>query len=305
MLKNTIARGLVVSLFLVVGCESQTVKQNSIDEIVAAYEQAQADRQYATHLRPMLPEELASLPADQLMLRDFPGEREQTPVVESSHAMKEIDQAELEKLSQYFEMPVLPTHVMEFKTVSKEDKTTQTNVTPLYLVQNGEGWNVIVGVMKSQGEIEKSYQEERLTFNEDDGLWKQHWELQFDKGGDYDYEIVVQKSGTDTPEQVVLAKDEVKFPADRKVIRFHLMPEGAENVFEPRSTGGFSLPFAYQAGNRAMSAATELPLEAISLYEPNREPSFVDDAITLARFQSTSESGDAEYLLLLKRSPKE
>src|SRR5690606_5111083 len=98
----------------------------------------------------------------ELMLRDLPDTRDQAPATETSHELKEVNAEELQKLSQYFDFPVTPTHMIEFTTVRKDGPTTQTSVTPLYLTKNGEGWNVVVGVLKSQGEIEKSYENERL-----------------------------------------------------------------------------------------------------------------------------------------------
>ena len=308
-MRNSVTSSLVISLLVVIGCGRQTMdehaKANSINEIVAAYTAAQGDGQYARHLKSMLPAALVNLPADQLMLRDLARNQKQAKPTETSHELKEVDAEELRKLSQYFDFPVTPTHFLEFTTVRQDGATKLTNVSPLYLTKNGEGWNVVVGVLKSQGEIEKSYENERLTFNEDDGLWKQHWELQFDKQSNYDYEIVLQQPGSAEPEQVVLAKDEVKFPEDRKIIRFHLLPEGSEQAFEQSSNGGYSLPYAFQAGRRSMSASVHLPMEEISVYEPNREPKFEDDTIILARFLTNNEAGSKEYALLMKRSSKQ
>lgn len=304
MIRSASRYGYLLCLVALAGCQQQATPQHSLDSIVDAYQHALIDGQYASRLAAFVHPQIDIPPNDNLMLADRKTDPEQASTLKETSPVRELTPAEQQELTNYFDFAVLPTHVVDFTTVSTKGPSTWTSVTPLYLAKAGDGWNVVVGSFKSQEELKKNHAHEQLSFEENQGLWQHHWELQFEADSPDQYELVLKQAGNSAPLETILAAKDIRFNEDQKVIRFHLIPQGADSAWEKSSSGTISIPFAWQTGSKAMSSWSDLPVTSVSKYEPNRNPRFEGDTITLARFVCEGESGPVEFILVVNRLAK-
>jgi hypothetical protein len=174
----------------------------------------------------------------------------------------------------------------------------------LFVTKTEKSWYVVPGIMKKEEEILMNYQQESLEFYQDDGLWRHHWELQFDIDSDFNYEIVLQRPEENARDMIILEKEDVKFFDDRKIIRFHLMPEGRDEIFESNDDENIMIPYAYQAGSRSVSSSVTIPAGDQVVYKPNRDPEFAGDELEIARIETTAGSEEKYYVIKLLRTIK-
>ncbi|MFH1499473.1 MAG: hypothetical protein ABII82_16810 [Verrucomicrobiota bacterium] len=274
---------------------------HSIQTIADAYVAATRDGLFATHLAPLVHPELVGSVSQNRLFTDNPAAAR--PDTEPpAHTLRDLAQGEIGKLRQFFELPIEPNKVIEFTQTRADGPTKTTSRIPLYLRGEAGAFTIVFGVPRNPAEIEAARDRESLRFYEDDGLWKQHWELQLapDPAARYTLALIDAPSG-DTLE-TLSGPEPVKLPDNRRVVNVHLLAKGMAAVHETTAAGAVSVPYAFQIGASATSATVTLPLTAVTSYLPNREPAFVGDLITLATFEGTTDNAPRTLTLVLLRS---
>lgn len=251
------------------------------DDIAAAYRQAVSDGKFATHLEPFTHPVLRESGAPNIFLRDGkPGD----DFAELTHALRAIEPAELEQLTVFFELPVEPTHALEFSLTRQiDDSSSITTVTPVYLASENSRWHLVYGVPKSADILARERRRESLRFSKSDGLWRYLWELQFAAESSHEYIVAIYTSGGEVVRELLQLTDE-DFAADQKMLRFGLWPRGSDPVSETGDGG--TVPFYFQVGSRAASDHFNLPGEGPWQVDPVSSPAFSGDRLFLATFSS-------------------
>ena len=304
-------RTLLSSLLLaslLVGCGRQNSSASAgaadLDAIVAACQNAIKDGQYATHLSPMLHPELseATIARSNLQNREAPP----YDAREISHELRTIDSTEFVLLANFFDFSITPTHALQFsETITLEDGSSRTKATPLYLTQQDDGYFVVVGTMKSAEERESVRKGERISFTQDEGLWRHHWNMQLEHAAPYDYGLRVRDTAAGGASAVILHPSQITFHPEQKVMRFHLWSRDATTVATPAANGEILIPFAYQAGAKSASDNIRLPIDTVTQYRPNQNPGFSGNRMVLASFSGLAGKTPKVFAIELVRIDRE
>jgi hypothetical protein len=261
-----------------------TAQGHPTPEIPRAFHKALEDGRFATHLGPLVhPDARGDIAASPFFQDNETATME--PVGDTSHVLVPLTEGERADLGRFFNFSVPPTHRIEFTVGSPGGGSSRQS---LYLVEAGESrWFLAVPLMRGREELAAARTRESLVFRRDTGLWKMHWNLQFDASLDQPVELVVLDAADGAELAVLMDAAAIELPADQKLFRLMLQPDGSDGVFETAADGGVRLPHAWQVGPRAASDFFELPLDSANGFTPNESPALTAGLVELATFTGT------------------
>lgn len=274
---------------------------DDINAIIAAYQQAVEDKMYATRIQPFVHPTLQKNNVKNVLLKDNPAAKDDKKK-EISVSLEPLTDQDQQRLAGYFDFPVPATHNLKFQINFPELKEGITSTSGnLLLHQEETQWYVVYGVLKQQKKTKPFDFVEKAQ-----GLWRYNWRLQFaDKSFD-DFKIVLRDTQENTEIATFLSSKEASFNSQERVIHFRLHAKGSEHFFEASATGGVTLSYAWQVGNKAVSDWLTLPkISAINNYQPITNLTGkleAMDSLPLAMFDGIRAGAKTRFRIELQRN---